>query len=263
MSSTKKRRLPILLAVIAIAALIASTVGGARAALTIKSDEYETQFEMYHIGITLNENGKPLAWRNYRDEAWYVDTPTYKNGRATLLGNMQTMDGEPAEDFAYGTMYKEELSVTNSGAIDEYVRVTVRKYWQDESGEEMTKNTDLDPSMIDLHLTEGSGWIEDTTLNDPERTVLYYTKPLKIGEVSPLFADTLTVSGDVKKHVTQTTETKDDGTVVVKNTYTYDGVTFCIDVEADGVQTHNAEDAISSAWGRAVDIDESGTLSFK
>lgn len=260
MSSTKKRKLPILLAVLAIAALIASSVGGARAALTIKSDEYTTQFEMYHIGITLNENSKPVAWRNYKDEAWHVDVPTYKNERAVLLGNLQTMDGKPAEDFSYGTVYKEELSVTNSGAIDEYVRVTIRKYWLDEKGNKITA---LTPDLIDLHLTEGSGWIEDTTLNDPERTVLYYTKPLKIGEVSPLFTDTLTVSGEVKKHVTQTTETKGDGTVVVKNTYTYDGAKFCVDVEADGVQTHNAEDAISSAWGRAVTIDESGTLSFK
>ena len=35
----------------------------------------------------------------------------------------------------------------------------------------------------------------------------------------------------------------------VTTTYKYDGVEFHVDVEADAVQTHNAQDAIKSAWG--------------
>lgn len=249
---TAKRRWPLLVAALAAGILLlVSTVGGARAALTIKSDEYEAEFSMYHIGIQLNENGKPLVWRNYRDEAWHVDAGSY-NKKARLLAGI--------EEFSFGTTYPEELTVTNSGAIDEYVRVTIRRYWLDEKGNKLTA---LKPEMIDLHILEGSGWIKDETMDDPERIVLYYTKPLAPGEESPAITDTLTVSGDVKKSMKQTSKTDENGHTVVTNTYTYDGVSFCIDVEADGVQTHNAEDAVSSAWGRAVSIDENGTLSFK
>ena len=42
--------------------------------------------------------------------------------------------------------------------------------------------------------------------------------------------------------------------------YTYDGISFAIDIEADAVQTHNAEDAIRSAWGRDVTIDSNGNI---
>ena len=249
---TAKRRWPLLIAAVAAGILLlVSTVGGARAALTIKSDEYEAEFSMYHIGITLNENDEPRVWRNYRDEAWHVDAGSYNKTARLLTG---------IEEFSFGTTYPEKLTVTNSGAIDEYVRVTIRRYWLDKDGNKLTA---LKPDMIDLHLTEDSGWIRDETMDDPERIVLYYTKPLAPGETSPAITDTLTVSGDVKKAVTQTKTEDADGHTVVTNVYTYDGASFCIDVEADGVQTHNAEDAVSSAWGRAVSIDGNGALSFK
>ena len=251
-AQTAKRRWPLLVAAVAAGILLlVSTVGGARAALTIKSDEYEAEFSMYHIGIQLNENDKPVAWRYYQEDAWHVDEGSF-NGTASLLAGI--------EEFSFGTTYPEVLTVTNNGAIDEYVRVTIRRYWLDEDG---SKLTELDPSLIDLHLTEGSGWIIDETMDDPERIVLYYTKPLAPWEETPACTDTITVSGDIKKSMKQTSRTDENGHTVVTNTYTYDGATFCIDVEADGVQTHNAEDAISSAWGRAVTIDESGSLSFK
>ncbi|MBQ1407159.1 MAG: hypothetical protein IIY88_03390 [Eubacterium sp.] len=234
--------------------LAAGTVGVTRSALSIFSDEYPMQFEMYHIGITLNENDKPLAWRNYLEEAWHT------NAEASLLGGI--------EKFSFGTTYDEKLSVTNSGAVDEYVRVTIYKYWLNEDG---SKAQDLDPGFIDIKLVAGdNGWIlDDEYSGDGERVVLYYTKPLSgtesgNSETTPYFTDTVTVDGDVKLFVTQTETTVDDeGYTVVTNKYTYDGKTFCIDVQADGVQTHNAEDAIKGAWGRTVTIDEEGILSLE
>ena len=38
------------------------------------------------------------------------------------------------------------------------------------------------------------------------------------------------------------------------STFAYDGKLICLEVEADGVQTHHAEDAILSAWGRSVSL---------
>ena len=47
-----------------------------------------------------------------------------------------------------------------------------------------------------------------------------------------------------------------NGNTVVTNVYTYDGKKFCLDIKADAVQTHSPEQAILSAWGRKVKIDE-------
>ena len=50
---------------------------------------------------------------------------------------------------------------------------------------------------------------------------------------------------------------------VVKTTYKYNGYMFVLEAEVDAVQTHNAEDAIKSAWGVDVNIAPDGTLSLK
>ena len=51
---------------------------------------------------------------------------------------------------------------------------------------------------------------------------------------------------------------EDKETHVITMIYKYDGVEFHVDVEVDAVQTHNAQDAIKSAWG--VDATELGIL---
>ena len=50
-----------------------------------------------------------------------------------------------------------------------------------------------------------------------------------------------------------------DGKVITLD-YDFDGVRFVMEAEVDAVQTHNAQDAIKSAWGVDVTIDESGNL---
>ncbi len=218
----------------AVVVFLISAVGGTRAALNIESEGYVTEFEMYHIGITLNENKEKVA-------------PTGK-----LLSALT--------DYEYGTKYPEVLTVTNSGAIDEYVRVTVYKYWTDADG---NKLRDLDPDYIELNFLTGDKWIVDEEYSkDPERTVLYYKDILAPGETSDPFTDTILINGEIKKFVSRT-EAKDEetGYTVVTNTYTYNGKLFCVEVQADGVQTHNAEDAVLSAWGRKVSISD-GTLSL-
>ena len=41
-----------------------------------------------------------------------------------------------------------------------------------------------------------------------------------------------------------------------------DGVTFNLEAHVDAVQTHNAQDAIKSAWGVNVNVSSDGTLSL-
>ena len=58
------------------------------------------------------------------------------------------------------------------------------------------------------------------------------------------------------------TRTTANGWTTVTTEFAYDGYRFNIKAEADAVQTHNAADAIRSAWGVDVSIGENGSLSL-
>ena len=163
------------------------------------------------------------------------------------------------ELFQYGRVYPESLYVANTGTINEFVRVSVHKYWLNPDG---TKNRDLDPAMIELHFVNLDGdWVEDVEARTVERTVLYYTKLLYSegnGEsVTVPFTDTLKVNPAVATYASQDTTTEVVNGVTyttIRTTYLYDGMEFCVEVKADGVQEHNAQAAIWSAWGRNVTV---------
>ena len=60
------------------------------------------------------------------------------------------------------------------------------------------------------------------------------------------------------KKVAEEFTTVDKGNGIVETVYKYDGVEFHVNVEVDAVQTHNAQDAIRSAWG--IDASALGIL---
>ena len=60
------------------------------------------------------------------------------------------------EEFKIGKKYDEEISVYNSGNIDEFVRIIITKTWQNANGE---KITDLSPEIIELNILENNGWV--------------------------------------------------------------------------------------------------------
>ena len=237
--------------VLAVGLLLFSTVGGARAALTYFSDTYVSRVQMSNIGVTLLENGEKVSWRDYSDKS----NGSWNETTGVLLENML---GE-GEKFQIGKVYQEELSVTNSGSIDQYVRVNVYKYWLDKDGE---KQRDLSPKLIGLNFVNlGSDWLIDEESSTTERTVLYYSKLLKSGDTSSLFADTLAIDSAIGTKVTQTTK-KEGKYTTITTTFDYDGVQFCVEARVDAVQDHNAADAIWSAWGRKVQVNN-GTLSLQ
>jgi len=235
--------------------LIFSSISGARAALNIESDDYYAHVELYDIGVQLNENGKRVAWRDYNyevaDGSWDETPGTDHMGVlcADLLGDDTQL--KP------GKAYTEALSVTNSGTINEFVRVTVYRYWLDAEG---NKTQELDPSLIDLHLTPGNSWILDSGSSTAERTVLYYNSLLNAGVKTPDFSDTLTIDPAVlKKVTTEETTTVSKGVTTYKTvtTYAYNGYQFVLEAAVDAVQEHNAQAAVKSAWGKNVVISGS------
>jgi hypothetical protein len=207
---------------------------GARAALTYFSDDYAANIQLHEIGVTLVENG------------------------AAVEGELLKGLLAEGEELKLGTAYQEQLNVYNSGVINEYVRVSIHKYWVDSEGEKIRT---LSPELIGLNLVNlGTDWLIDQEASTRERTVLYYNKLLASQSETPLFADKLTIDGSIADRVGETRETS-GGYTTITVTYEYDGARFCIEAKVDGVQEHNAQDAIWSAWGRRVTIDN-GVLSL-
>ena len=231
--------------------LAASTIGSTKATLTYMSDNYLAQIDIKSIGVTLTENGNDVSWRDYKhkDDDWSEAT-------GMLLGDMLKDAGD--EKLILDKKYDEKLAVKNSGSIDEYVRVTVQHYWADkETGDKLSK---LDPSKIQIDFTN-DGWTEDKSAETTERNVFYYNSILKKRVRHPMIlTDKISISGDIAAIVGQTSQTDDNGLTTITTTYEYDGASFVLEATVDAVQTHNAEDAIKSAWGVDVNIsDDWGT----
>lgn len=242
--------------------LLSSAIGSTKAALTYFSENYTAQVEMKDIGVTLVETSaqgsKDISSRDYtgKDDKWTdVDKKTWDGASGELLGDMLKQTGDKLQ---LGTKYKEELSVKNTGTIDEYVRVRIYKNWTKKDGK---KETTLSPSLILLNMTN-NGWIIDEENSTEERTVLYWPQILKVGAQTPALSDTLMIDDSIGKKVT-TTPTEENGVKKKVTTFNYDGVKFNLEAEVDAVQTHNAADAIKSAWGVDVNVAGDGSISLK
>ena len=247
----------VVLFVIAAGLLAASTIGGARAALSY-SAEYRSQLELNDIGVTLTEGGEAVSNRDYKTDS---NDEWDDSGEGVLLTGLLAKDEEGKEEsFVPGRVYEEKIGVVNTGTIPEYVRVVITKYWTDKDGKKLTK---LSPEEIELIIPEGNGWVKDEKASSsPERDVYYYTKILGAGDPATL-SESLRVDSEVLRGVTIEEHKSEDGMYTEYiMTYDYDGTKFNIEARADAVQTHNAAHAIKSAWGRDVTVDGSGTLSL-
>lgn len=245
--ASNNRKVTFVLLALAVILLLGSAVGSTRAALTYYSENYTAEIKVSQIGVSLTENGKVVSRRDYDGDDW-------KKESSPLLENML---GE-GEKLALNKKYDEKLCVQNTGEIDEYVRVRIYKYWN-KAGSEKKINT-LSPGLIKLNLTNDGEWVNpdgntsDANNINKECTVLYHKGPISVGrEVE--FADTIAIDKAVAAEFT----TVDKGNGIVETVYKYDGVEFHVNVEVDAVQTHNAQDAIKSAWGvDATNVDGAG-----
>jgi hypothetical protein len=238
----------VLALVVAAGLLVFAGIGAARAAQNFESNVLETETTLQRIGLSLYENGSLVARRNYNeadDGTW--DQVAYEG----LLANV------PANPVL-GEKYEEKLHLVNTGTINEYVRVTIYRYWKDASG---AKDPAADESLIELGIPEGSGWIRDTKAETDERVVLYYSSLLNSGDPTSTFLDTVTINNKIATMISEEPD-KEDPTLT-HIVYAYDGYQICLEVEADAVQEKNANDAVKSAWGvDYVTVDTAaGTLS--
>ena len=228
--------------------LIGSTVGSTRAALTYYSENYGAEVTVSNIGVSLLENGETVSRRDYDSNGEWNETS------GALLADLQE------ETIVPGREYDEALAVSNSGSIDSYVRVILNKSWTDSEG---STDPNLSPELIDLNLLTENGWIIDEDASTAERTILYYTNILPAGETTPALSDTVRIDPAVADKVTEEVTTDENGYKTITFTYAYDGYTFELEAEVNAVQTHNAQDAIKSAWGVDVDVADDGTISLR
>lgn len=226
----------VVLFALALLLLGSGTVGGARAALNIESQYYNSEVELYDIGVALveqqaNGNFKVVAGKNAL------------MGETSPIGTAIASDGK----LLPGKTYSEVLAVRNTAEINEYVRVSVFKYWQDANG---NKAPEMDSKWIKLGFVTGNGWEIDESSATEERTMLYYGPKVAPGEDTTPFLSTVTIDDTILTKVKQTTDVDvKSGVTVITTTYIYNGNRFCIDVIVDSVQDHNAEQAKISAWG--------------
>ena len=236
---------------------------------------------MYDIGVDLLEKSDPdgeaerVAWRTYKPDTQdeWDETPGDDHIGVLLAntaGKRFRAEGEK-KILSPARPTRREISCRNSGTIDQYVRITLYKYWVNADGEKVfTASADdpittqgLSPALINFTFPYlGSDWIldEKNSAETEERQIYYYNKLLKAGEdtsATPL-TGTLTIDQLVGLKVNK--EVSDDGKTITVS-YKYDGWKFCVEADVDAVQDHNAEDAIRSAWGRDVTISN-GTLTL-
>ncbi len=213
------------LLVIAVALLLGSSISGIRAELVLESEDYTSQVKLSSVKVALIENDEQVA----KDGALLADL--LKRAEDTKLH--------------IGKKYDEELRVKNTGTADEYVRVTVYKYWIDEKGE---KFPEIDSAYIVPGFVTGEGWTIDEDSVTEERTVLYYSEILKPGDLSTPFMESIKVDDAITVLVDQTTSTA-NGVTTITTTFRYNGKSICLEVYADAVQTHSENEAKTSAWG--------------
>lgn len=243
-----RRRMTYVILALAVLLLLGSAVGSTRAALTYYSENYTAEITVSQIGVSLLENGQIVSSRDYDNNEWKIGTNNGSSTGGALLADM--LDAENGEKLALNKKYEERLTVKNSGSIDEYVRVRVYRYWMKDG----KKVTSLSPDLIDLNLVNQGVWVEGPAAST-ECVELFHKGILSSGEESAAFADTIRIDGKVASEAR--TEV-DEAAGTVTTVYKYDGVEFHVDVEVDAVQTHNARDAIKSAWG--VDAESLGIL---
>ena len=263
------------------AMLIALSGGliGTQAKLSIFSDFYIADFELDHLQVHLIENGKDVChgentmtsvhrydsgeardqkyhgnlveYLGYTNDTHYGETPAYKLGTPGSI--------EP------GRTYKEEISAKNGQNIDQYVRLTVKKYWVETDPEtgETKKATYLDPALIKLTYNgkayNSGAWQRNKKEHSEESDTYYLSSMLKKKKASALLFNELTIDKKIVDQITpsepsstseETTVTDDGETVTVYTySYDYDNYTFYIEASVQAIQTHNVNDAIDSLWG--------------
>lgn len=224
------------------ALLVAGSFLGATNAAGTPTRE-KVEFKTVQIGVELQEDISTDS-----EESNYVKVDG--DGALVLKSLDAVKDG--SEIMEPGNLYPERVRVVNNSPTDgeapEYVRVVVRKYWIDDSG---NKDTRIDPSVIQLLATDDWGGVASPS---GEEVIYYCKKPINKGESSQVI-ESVSFEKDIEKYLylmkaTQTTTRTDtEEGIIIESFRTYGGQKFVVEMKVDAVQAHGAEQAMLGAWG--------------
>lgn len=194
--------------------------------------------------------GGTLAGFRTQSEQGKTDITTKSLG-IELTGKSVDLDEQTltADNYMPGAEVEMPYFVTNNvkEGYELYTRVTIYKYWQD--------RPELDAGKIHLYVKDASGNATELTSEegqllqvnnwfvqyaDAEQMVLYYTKPMKAGEITDNVMDSLMVD------------------VSVNNNYA--GQKVILEIKADAVQKIAADASIPSEWGVYPTFDGDGNI---
>ncbi len=205
----------------------------ARAAL-IYGNGADVQMDMANVGVALVVDGEPLSGGS----AQAADDAAQSSSLLAGIGNMDP-----------GYPYAQTIAAANTSGSEEYVRIIVKKYWTDEDG---NKQTDLDPSLIELtyggEAYNTAGWFLHEEESTREQSVYYCRAALAAGGSSPDLFDSVRLAPKIAKAYTLNETAQADGSEITA-AFSYDGMHAAIEIEVQSVQAAHAEQAIPSAWG--------------
>ncbi len=166
------------------------------------------QVEMSSIGTSIVENGVVVANRNYVSDGKWDETS------GILFRNIVDVNG----NLKIGKKYPYEISVKNSGEIDTYVRIILKKSMYNKDGE---KATDLSLDALDLHLLNSDDWIVDETVTTKDRMVMYYKKILLVGETTTSLTDYIRIDDSILWKAEEKNITEKNGYATIMMDYTH------------------------------------------
>lgn len=236
---------PLVILILGIIIIAASSAGAARAAIIYQTEAERVNFSTATFSIDLQEK---------------VDGDYVSLGEESGLSFPEIVADE---NIKIGKKYVEDVRVVNNSnpetGYKEYVRVVVRKSWFKDG-----KSTKLDPELIKLEVADG--WFLNEAESTKETSVYYRTTPLNCGDTSD-FITGITVDNKVTTYVdTKSSDITNDGGIKIGTNieyeYLYNGQEVYLQLQADAVQTHNSENAIYAAWGinATCDAQDDGTI---
>ena len=254
--------------------LAGGSVTGTRAALNIQSDLYRAHFYLNHLQVHLMENGHDVCGGENN-----LDGASKITGRLATALKYESLDDPGTVEP--GMVYEERIAAKNGNNVDEFVRLTIRKYWvkTDEDGKillengEPVKASNMDPSWIHLSYNgneDGNtgAWTENKQEATDESRTFYYASDLDPEAVSVELFNQIMIDSKIAE-IGRVDEQTEGNKTVYTYIYKYDGCAFFIEADVQAIQTHNVNDAIKSQWGvdnvTASYNDEtgSGTLSVR
>lgn len=192
----------------------------------------EYKFDVGSIGVTIIENGVSV--------------------QENLFKSLKLIN----EPFKIGKMYDEEIAIKNTGTEDIYIRAIINKSWSNSKG---NKDESLNPELIELGFSNND-WIINESSRTSERIDLYYTNILKVNETSTNFINTIKGKLDITNSVIINETKREDNTAIITTKNKYGDCKINLEIGVDGIQTHNAKEAIKLEWEVDVTIDSNGRI---